>query len=137
MINLEITSYIAAFLAIIMFVLTMMVSMQRVNLGKQAGDIAKFVFGDGDDEIMRRRIRAFGNFIEYVPTCLIMIALIEMQGASDTLVWCVGGAFVVGRLLHATGMLTNPRKPLLRIVGMFATYAALLVPAGWLLLAHS
>ena len=131
---LPITSMVAAVLACLMFVLTALVSMRRVELGKQSGDIAKFVFGHGDDETLRRRIRAFGNFMEYTPVGLILFALIEFQGAGNSLLWWLGAAFVIGRLLHALGMLFSPRFPLPRAIGMFATYATLLVPAGWMLI---
>ncbi|MBL1321572.1 MAG: MAPEG family protein [Methylophaga sp.] len=130
---LPITSTIAAPLAILMFVLTLLVSLRRIQLGKEDGDIAKFVFGHGDDEAFRCRIRAFGNFIEYVPMALLVLAFIELQGAPSVLVWWLGGLFAVGRLLHAIGMLFSPRFPLPRAVGMLPTYAVLLVSAGWLI----
>ena len=134
MISLPITSTIAATLAMLMFILTLLISMRRVSLGKAEGDIAKYPIDDGDDENLKRRIGAFTNFIEYVPVALIMLALIELQGATSTLVWWLGCTFIIGRILHAIGMLTNPHFALPRIVGMFATYAVLLIPAGWLVL---
>ncbi len=122
-----ITASVAAILAVIMFILTLLVSLRRVELGKKAGDIAAFVFGEGDDETLRRRTRAFGNFIEYVPVCLLLLLLTEAKGASDSLVWSLGGVFIFGRVLHAFGMLYCPRIPLPRGIGMFATYATLLI----------
>lgn len=131
---LVITSKIAAALAIQMLVLTLMVSIRRVTLGKAEGDVAKYPYQDGNDETLKRRIRALGNFTEYVPLCLIMLALIEFNGASVGLLWGLGIFFVVGRILHSIGMLSNPHFPLPRIIGMFATYAVLTVPAIWLFL---
>ena len=130
---LPITSTIAALLAIMMFMLTLAVSLRRASLGKAAGDLTKHVFGDGGDETLMRRNRAFGNFIEYVPACLIMLTMIELSGASSTLIWPLGGTFVVGRILHALGMLINPYFPPPRGLGMLSTYATLLIPAIWLL----
>lgn len=129
---LPITSIISATLALIMFVLTLMVSMRRINLGKAEGDIAKYPIADGNNESLKRHIATFRNFTEYVPMSIIMLALIESNGASSTLVWSLGITFIVGRLLHVMGMLINPHFPLPRIIGMFATYAILLVPATWL-----
>ncbi len=131
---LPITSTIAASLAVVMLILTLMVSIGRINLGKAEGDVAKYPIGDGNDENLKRRISAFNNFTEYAPMCIIMIALIEINGASSSLIWSLGVAFVAGRILHVIGMLTNPHFPLPRIIGMFATYAALFVPVGWLIL---
>lgn len=129
---LPITSMIAASLAVIMFTLTFMVSVGRINLGKAEGDTAKYPIHDGGNENLKRRISAFGNFTEYVPMCVIMIALVEINGATSILIWSLGVAFVIGRILHAIGMLINPHFPLPRIIGMFATYAVLLMSAGWL-----
>ncbi len=121
-----ITTNIAVFLAIQMFVLTLMVSFRRVSLGKAEGDVAKYPIHDGNDELLARRIGAFSNFIEYAPMCIIMLALLEISGASAALIWGLGASFAVGRVLHAIGMFINPHFPLPRIIGMFATYAVLL-----------
>ncbi len=133
MLDLEITSMVASILAIIMFPLTLQVSIRRAALGKAANDLTAIVFGDGNDETLRRRNRAFGNFIEYVPMCLIMLALIEIGGASETILWLVGGLLVVGRIIHALGMLYTSH-PAPRGIAMFMTYASFLIPAIWLLI---
>jgi len=91
---LPITSIISATLALIMFVLTLMVSLGRINLGKAEGDIAKYPTDDGNNESLKRRIATFRNFTEYVPMSLIMLALLENNGASSTLVWGLGIAFI-------------------------------------------
>lgn len=132
MINLEITSTIASVLALIMLPLTLQVSLRRTALGKAQNNLTAFVFGDGDDETLRRRIRAFGNFVEYVPLCLIMLGLLEIAQASHSLLWSVGGLLVGGRLLHAVGML-YANNPASRGLGMLMTYGAFLIPAVWLL----
>ncbi len=132
MISLPITSTIAAILAIVMLPLTLQVSMRRAALGKAMGKVNGVTFGDGDDEVLRRRIRAFGNFIEYTPMCLVMLALTENVGASPTFVWTIGGLLLFGRGLHALGMLYSD-TPVPRGIAMFMTYGAFLVPAVWLL----
>lgn len=130
--SLPITAAIAAYLALIMFPLTLQVSMRRAALGKTMGKLNGVTFGDGDDDVLRRRIRAFGNFIEYVPMCLLILALTENAGASPTFVWTIGGLLLFGRGLHALGML-YANTPVPRAIAMFMTYAAFLVPAFWLL----
>jgi uncharacterized membrane protein YecN with MAPEG domain len=87
--------------------------------------------GDGGDEGLRRRIRAQGNFIEYVPLALLALALAEYRQASTLLVLGLGAALVLGRLLHAGGMLGG--SVLLRGAGMLLTYASLLGSAGYLI----
>ncbi len=115
-----------------MLPLTLQVSMRRAALGKAMGKVNGVTFGDGNDEILRRRIRAFGNFIEYTPRCLVMLALTENAGASPTFVWTIGGLLLFGRGLHALGMLYSD-TPVPRGIAMFMTYGAFLAPAVWLL----
>ncbi|AEF54208.1 MAPEG family protein [Marinomonas posidonica] len=131
--ELEITSIAASILAILMFPLTVQISMRRAALGKAVGDMKAVVFGDGNDEKLRRRIRAFGNFIEYAPMCLIMLGLLENASAGKTLVWSVACLLIAGRMIHALGMLYAD-NPTPRGIGMFMTYISFLMPAGWLLL---
>jgi hypothetical protein len=123
---LPVTSTIAACLAVIMLPLTLQVSMRRKSIGN-------VVFGDAGDEVLRRRIRAFGNFIEYVPTCLMLLALVEIGGGSPILLWSIGGLLLLGRIIHALGML-YAETPVPRAIAMFMTYAAFLMPAVWLLM---
>jgi hypothetical protein len=109
-----------------MLPLTVLISMRRKSLGN-------VVFGDGGDIVLRRRIRAFGNFVEYAPFCLLLLALMELQGAPSTWLWVVGGLLAAGRVVHALGMLfVESAAP--RGVGMMATYAAFLIPAVWFVL---
>jgi MAPEG family len=57
--RLPITSLFAALLALLLFTLTMTVIVTRMT--------TKTDLGDGDNPLMFRRIRAHGNFVEYVP----------------------------------------------------------------------
>ncbi len=132
MILLPITSIIAALLALAVIPLAMQISIRRIALGKAAGDPTAVVFGDGDDAILRRRIRAFGNFIEYVPVALVVLALMELQGGEALWVWGAGIALLLGRALHAVGML-YAESPAPRGLGMVLTYIAIAIPALWLL----
>ena len=56
--------------------------------------------GDGDDPDMIRRIRAHGNFAEYVPLGLILLAIAEMQGEAPFWLHLTGGLLVLGRFAH-------------------------------------
>jgi len=121
MTSLPITSVTAAVAGLLMLPLTVLVSMRRMAVGQAR------------DETLRRRIRAFGNFIEYVPMCLILLGLTELAGAPGGLLWVLAGLLLAGRVIHALGMLFDP-TPLARTFGMLMTYAAFSVPAVWLLL---
>lgn len=130
--TLTISFTIGSLLVLVMLPLSILVSARRAALGKQLGNLSAVAFGDADDLHLRRRIRAFGNFIEYAPLGLLMVMLLEFHGASETLVWAVGLLLFGGRVVHAAGMLSS-ENPLPRALGMFATYVALAVPVVWCL----
>ena len=98
-----ITSLFTGLLALMMVPLSLQISLRRAGL--------KATFGDADDATLRRRIRAHGNFIEYVPLALILLGMVEWQSAPPTIVWTLGIAILVSRLLHAYGMLYSRRRP--------------------------
>ncbi len=83
----------------------------------------KLSFGDHGDRVLLGRIRAHGNFSEYVPIGLIALGLIEYAGTAKGMVWALGGAFAVARLAHATGLLYRILP--LRALGSTLTFLAL------------
>lgn len=110
MTGLPITSLFVALFCIALVALSVPVSLLRA---KAAGSV--------DEEVLRRRVRAQGNFIEYVPLALLALALLEFSGNEDaTLLWTFGGVLAAGRFLHALGMLANIRIAV--ALGALATY---------------
>lgn len=67
-------------------------------------------FSDGGNENLRSAIRAHGNFMEYVPIITLMVALLEMSGASPSRIHLLMGALVLSRLLHPLGMYAHPDR---------------------------
>ena len=65
-----ITGFYLAILALLYLVLGLQVS--RLRLGHRV------VFGDGDNIELRSAIRAHGNFAEYVPIIVLLVAMLEM-----------------------------------------------------------
>ena len=122
---LPITSLLTGIFAVLMVPLSFQVSARRVKLGGVSS-------GDAGDETLRRRIRAHGNFIEYVPTALISVGLIEYAGAARGIVLGLAAAFLVSRILHLIGMLYTS-TPALRASGMLIQHAAFLIAGCWLL----
>lgn len=125
--DLQITSIAAAFLAVLMLPLALMVTMRRIKLGN-------VVFGHGDDETLLRRIRAHANFTEYVPLSLIVLGLAELNGSSKWLLGTTATLLIVGRIMHALGVLFAPYASAPRGIAMIMTHASYLMPAIWLLL---
>jgi uncharacterized membrane protein YecN with MAPEG domain len=122
--HLPITSLFAALLALLLFTLTMTVIVTRMT--------TKTDLGDGDNPLMIRRIRAHGNFVEYVPMGLILLGLNEVSGAGAIWLWTIGALLLVGRILHAAGMIFTISPS--RVMGTMLTNWSLLLGAVLLLI---
>lgn len=129
MTSLPVTELLASILALTILPLTMLISFGRISLGKKEGDVAKYPFGDIENDHFRRKRSALQNFCEYTPFGIIMLALIELKLGPSPLVWGLGIAFTIGRIIHPVALIAIPHNPLPRILAMFATYAIFLVPA--------
>lgn len=123
MMALPVTSIFAGIAALALAGLGLYVAYYRMR--------AKITYGDKDDRVLRKRIRTHGNFIEYVPTGLIVLALIEASGAPKWQVWAIGGALTLARVMHAAGLLSGNLA--LRAPGATLTFTVLAV-SGLLLL---
>ena len=124
-----ITSIIASVLTIIFVRLSFaVIRLRRKN---------KIGLGSGGHEELERAIRAQGNFAEYVPFGLMLIACLEINGAPWWLVAVPGMTLIAGRLIHARGINMPPPDFSQRVLGMkftFNTLIALVVlNLGWTL----
>jgi uncharacterized protein len=124
MVSLPVTALLAGFFALMTVALSAPVSLRRRQL--------QVTFGDAGDEVLRRRIRAFGNFIEYAPLAILLVGLVEFAQGTTTFVRLLAGTLLAARLLHAWGMLYSPR-PVARAVGMTIQHLAFLAAGVWLL----
>ena len=79
---------------------------------------------DGGDTVLTRRMRAHGNFTETAPLALLLLGLLELATAPRGLLLGLAGLLVVGRLMHAMGVITRGDS-WARRVGMVATLWAL------------
>lgn len=122
-----VTSIIASVLTIIFIKLSFSVIGLRTK--------NKVSLGSGGHEDLERAIRAQGNFAEYVPFGIILIACLELNGAPWWLVALPGITLIIGRLIHATGINVPPPDFSKRILGMmltFGTFITLVVlNLGW------
>lgn len=112
------TSLYAALLTILFVVLSVRTLRLRRVLGIAIGD-------DGDPQMLRA-MRVHANFAEYVPLSLLMLMLVEGQGASVWLVHGLGFCLLCGRLLHAYGVSQRKEAFGFRVAGMALTFAVLL-----------
>ncbi|CZF85745.1 MAPEG family protein [Grimontia marina] len=92
----------------------------------------KVALGDGDEKLLRKAIRAHGNFAEYVPFALILMLMVELQlDQGSQYLHILGALLLIGRLLHAYAV-SQPSEPLaFRVYGMFLTFSVLISSALW------
>lgn len=86
--------------------------------------------GHGGDKDLARKVRAHGNFIEYVPVALLMLGLLELSGLSAAWLWGLGGALLLARALHAYGLSRHAGVSPGRFWGVILTWVVLLAMAG-------
>jgi uncharacterized membrane protein YecN with MAPEG domain len=90
---------------------------------------AKTNLGDGGSPELARWIRVQGNFIEYVPLALLLLALLEIGGAPRAWLLAGGSALFVGRLLHAWGLSRHAGFSIGRFVGTAITWSVMFAGA--------
>lgn len=122
--NLHITFATAAVLALVFVALSVNVIRERFR--------AKASFGVGTDpkHPLAVAARMHGNFAEYAPLFLILLLLAESHELPALALKIIAGLFVLGRVLHATGMRISAPNPL-RVAGMMCTFFPLLILAVW------
>lgn len=94
------------------------------------------IMDQGGDETLRRVIRAHGNFAEYVPFLLLMMALYELLQGSAWVLHILGIAIIISRALHAWSILMLERTGTykVRVVAMAITFTAFLILAVLMLM---
>lgn len=83
--------------------------------------------GDGGDLVLLRRVRAHGNFAEYVPFILLMIGYLELSHFPTFLLHGLGLTLVVARLLHGYALSFTESFTFGRFWGTALTFVLLLV----------
>jgi len=116
----------AAILALIFVYITFNVGLHRV--------IHKVSLGSQNDDILLRKVRAQGNFVETVSVALILITIAELSGLNNDMVSLAAVSLVLGRMFHAFSLLCcEPREmlsikgfPTFRVLGMLLTLLPIL-----------
>ncbi|GGY43108.1 MAPEG family protein [Parvularcula lutaonensis] len=97
----------------------------RVPLRRRALQVS---LGDGGDGDLLARIRAFGNFIEYVPMILLLLLMIELSGGATAFIHACGALLFAARLSHGlmltAGAMTRPQR-MARMFGSGMTFLVL------------
>jgi len=123
------TAFYAAVLGLIFAVLSAWVIAGRFKL--------QILHGDGGNDAMNRRMRAHGNFAEYVPLILLLSAFFEASGGSRMVVRVLLVVLTIARLMHPVGMvapLNSLQQYAFRASSVIATITILAVVAILVLL---
>jgi uncharacterized protein len=116
-----IVTFYAGLNGLIALVLALLVVRQRVK--------TKTNLGTGGHPALEQAIRAHGNFVEYVPIILLLLLLLELCGTRAIVLYALGAALTIGRILHAWGLHAAPGESVGRRAGIVLTWATLLVAA--------
>ncbi|MDB5363372.1 MAG: putative rane protein [Rhodospirillales bacterium] len=119
---LAITPLYVALAALILLVLTARVILLRRRLA--------IGLGTGGDAELEKAVRGHGNFTEYAPIGLILLASAELSGAAGVWIHTIGILLIGGRLLHAWGLSQSRGYSVGRSTGIVVTVTALLVGIG-------
>ncbi|CAD6882361.1 Inner membrane protein YecN [Methylomonas albis] len=84
----------------------------------------KVIFGDGGETDLQIAIRAQGNATEYIPILLILLLVLELSGGHVALLHTGGLAIILGRVVHARGLLHANLDQ--RVLGMQMTIFTLI-----------
>ena len=115
-----VSAIFAAVLGLLLIILSVLVSRFRLRFKQN--------LGVNEDRDFQATVRAHANLVEYAPIGLIMLAIAELNGVPGTLIYWTGMGFVVGRLLHAFGMIKGRGGPhMARMAGILLTWVAILV----------
>ncbi|MEA3482882.1 MAG: MAPEG family protein [Pseudomonadota bacterium] len=111
-----ITALYASILAILIIWLAVQVIKQR--------RLNQVAYADGGVEALQIARSAQSNATEYIPITLILMALLESNSAYPTWIHLTGIIFVIGRVIHARGILKEDLKR--RVRGMQVTFLVIL-----------
>ncbi len=118
--NLQITAIYAGLCGILLTVLAYKVAGQRKS--------KKIGLGDGGKKSMSCIVRAHANATEYIPICILLLAISEINHALPSLgLHITGGVLVVARLLHAYGLSGSAGVTFGRVSGTGLTWLIILI----------
>jgi uncharacterized membrane protein YecN with MAPEG domain len=113
-----ITAFYAGLLGIVYLLLAVPIGVLRFRTGVS--------LYDGGNQPLAVAIRRHGNFFEYVPLALLLIAMLELNRAAPVLVHGLGLALLLARILHPFGLdYAEMRKPLRGLGAMITTLVIL------------
>lgn len=83
--------------------------------------------GDGGDESLIKAIRIHGNFAEYIPIIILLMAFYEINGGNIALLHIIGIVLTLGRIMHAIGITKSIGTTIYRQFGVLSTFIILII----------
>ena len=120
--SIQITAVYASLLAILYIVLSYRVAQRRMRF--QVG------LGTGQNTDLERAVRIHGNFAEYVPFALLLLAFLETGGGPAWAVHVAGAGLLIARGLHALGLTQSSGRSPGRFSGVVMTWLIILALAA-------
>lgn len=120
-INITITAFYTGLLTLLFIALSFNIIRLRFTL--------KIGLGDGGEQQLIKAIRIHGNFAEYMPLALILLAGFELSGAESLWVHLFGSILFLGRIAHAIGLNQSVGTSKPRAFGVISLFIVLLVLA--------
>src|ERR1044072_3515634 len=111
----HITPFYAGILGIMLVALSWRIMRMRARL--------EVMVGDGGERDLNVAVRMQGNFIEYVPMALLLMAFDEMAGWNPLGIHGLGVALLAARLAHVHGMAQKKAMGKGRRLGAMLTFA--------------
>ncbi len=85
--------------------------------------------GDGGHAPLAQAIRVHGNFAEYTPLVMLLLACAELNGSATLLLHMVGAGFFIGRVLHSIGITQSQGPTRFRFWGMISSFVSIVILA--------
>lgn len=111
--NLSITAYYAAILALLFVFLSV-----KTIKARRAYQVS---IGDGGEKAILRASRVHANFAEYVPFNILLIGILEIQSYSSWVIHLLSVTLIVARISHAYGVSQLNENLKFRIFGTSTT----------------
>ena len=96
----------------------------------------KISVGDGGYPDMVLAMRRHANFVEWVPLAIILIGLLEFNGAPKLAIHGFGVALVAFRICHAVGLQKENINVPTRIIGAGGTALVITLVSIWLVVTY-
>lgn len=130
--TLPVTTVLVSLLSLWLLVLGARVVGQRRSAG--------VALDHGDDEGLKRKMRAMANFTEYTPFAIALFFLAEIQGGNFVFLVVMATLYMLSRIGHGYAMAFSDYFPFGRFWGTVGTWLTLLIlplynlaiTSGWL-----